>query len=130
MVLREREVSGGANIALIDLVARFAASSGYHVIIDGILRAEIYADMLDGLRRDHDGSAHFYYLHVPYPETLRRHVTRPQAAEFGPEQMSTWYRELDLLPSGIERIIPAASTLNATVRQIMTETGLIPPGSP
>jgi hypothetical protein len=107
VVLREREVAGGANIALIDLVARFAARSGYQVVVEGILRAEFYAGMLDGLRRDHD--SYFYYLHVPFEETVRRHAMRPQAAEFGRTEMALWYRELDLLPGGVERIVPAAS---------------------
>ena len=129
VVLGERDTADGANIALIELVTRFAVRSGYHVIIDGILRADFYAGMLDGLRRDHEGRACFYYLHVPYDETLRRHATRAQAAEFGHEQMSGWYRELDLLPGGIERVIPADSTLDATVRQIMSEAGLAAAGS-
>lgn len=124
VVLREREAAGGAHIGLIDLVARFAARSGYHVIVDGILRAEVYAEMLDRLRRDHEGRAYFYYLHVPFDETMRRHAARPQAAEFGRAEMAAWYRELDLLPGGIEKIIPAASSLAATVCQIMSETGL------
>ncbi len=42
--------------------------------------------------------------------------------------MAAWYRELDLLPGGIERIVPAASSLEATVSQIMSETGLAGPG--
>jgi len=72
VVLREREVAGGANIGLIDMVARFAARSGYDVIVEGILRAEFYADMLDGLRRDHE--SYLYYLHVPFEETMLRHA--------------------------------------------------------
>ncbi len=38
--------------------------------------------------------------------------------------MRTWYRELDLLPGGIEQIIPAYSPLDATVRRVMTDAGL------
>jgi len=58
---------------------------------------------------------------------MRRHAARPQAAEFGRAEMATWYRELDLLPGRIEQVIPAASSLEATVCQIMSETGLIGP---
>jgi hypothetical protein len=35
--------------------------------------------------------------------------------------MSDWYRELDLLPSGIEQVIPAASSLDATALQIIRD---------
>ena len=59
---------------------------------------------------------------------MRRHAGRPQAAEFGRAEMSSWYRERDLLPARIERIIPQTSSLNATIRLIMTDAGW-PPGA-
>lgn len=94
--------------------------------------ADRYAAMLDGLRRDHRGISRFYYLDVPFEETLHRHAARPQAAEFGPDQMADWYRERDLLPGAIEQVIGAASTLDDTVQRIMAETGLAtcPPPMP
>ena len=58
------------------------------------------------------------------PETLRRHATKPQAAEYGEREMRAWYRERDLLPGGLEQIIPAASPLDETVRRIVAESGL------
>jgi predicted kinase len=123
IVLRERDAPGSANIGLIDTVARYALSHGFHVIIDGILAADRYGAMLGALRRDHPGPAHFYYLDVPFEETMRRHATGPQAAEFGRAEMLRWYRERDLLPARIERIVPPASSLNATTRLIMTDAG-------
>jgi hypothetical protein len=53
VVLRERDVPAGANIGLIEMVARYAISHGFHVIIDGILQADRYGPMLDALHRDH-----------------------------------------------------------------------------
>jgi hypothetical protein len=38
--------------------------------------------------------------------------------------MRGWFRERDLLPGGLERVIPAASSLDETVRRIMAESGL------
>ncbi len=123
-VLRERDVPGGANIGLIDTVARYALRNGFHVIIDGILYAAHYASMLDALYRDHQGISRFYYLDVPLAETLRRHATRPQATEFGEADIRSWYRERDLLPSGIEQVIPAASSLAQSIRLVLHEAGL------
>jgi hypothetical protein len=105
-------------------VARYALSHGFHVIIDGILDSRRYAAMLSALRRDQGGASYWYYLDVPLEETLRRHATRPQAAEFGEAQMRTWYRERDLLPGCIEQIIPAASSLEDTVALVMHDAGL------
>jgi hypothetical protein len=123
-VLRERDVPGGANVDLIDLTARFALDRGFHVIVEGILDAGRYGRMLTALIVDHRERARAYYLDVPWAETLRRHATKPQAAEYGEREMRGWYRERDLLPVGLEHVIPAASSLDETVRRIMTECGL------
>jgi hypothetical protein len=56
--------------------------------------------------------------------TLRRHATKPQAAEYGPADMRNWYRDLDLLPSAAEHIVPADMSLDETVHRIMTDAGL------
>ena len=127
IVLRERDVPGGANIGLIATVARYALNHGFHVIIDGILRADAYGAMLGALHRDHRGLSRFYYLDVPFEETMRRHATRPQAAEFGRPEMSCWYRERDLLPGGIEQVISAANSLEDTIRHVMHDAGLTGP---
>lgn len=124
VVLRERDVPAGANIGLIDTVARYALDHGFHVIVDGILHAAHYGAMLGDLCRDHRGVSCLYYLDVSFEETMRRHATRPQAAEFGRAEMQSWYRERDLLPGDIEHAVPAANSLDDTVRQVMRDAGL------
>jgi predicted kinase len=127
VVLREHDTAGGANIGLIDTVVRYALQTGYHVILEGILFAPHYGKMLQELLADHRGSTHPYYLDVPFPETLRRHATRPQATEFSEHQMQSWYQPSDLLPSGVETVIGADSSLEATVDRVLRESGLIRP---
>ncbi|MFH9616361.1 kinase [Streptomyces pratensis] len=124
IVLRERDRPGAANIGLIDLTARYALDAGYHVVVEGILYADHYGDMLARLRADHRGPTHGYYLHVPFDETLGRHATKPIAHEVGEPQLRDWYRELDLLPGGVETVIGADSTLAGTVDRLMLDTGL------
>ncbi|MFJ8627860.1 AAA family ATPase [Kitasatospora sp. NPDC093550] len=127
-VLRERDVPGGANIGLIDLVARHALDHGFHVVVEGILDAERYGGMLARLTADHRGRNHLYYLDVDFDETVRRHATRPQAAEFSRDDMAGWYRAHDLLPHGIEHVISRHSTLDETVQRILIDTALTPTG--
>lgn len=91
IVLREKDRPGGVYVGLIDHVARYCLDHGYHVVLDGIFYADRSEPMLDGLRRDHLGRSCFYYLDVPWAETVRRHATRPQAAEFGVDDMRGWY---------------------------------------
>ncbi|MGW5771402.1 kinase [Streptomyces longwoodensis] len=123
-VLRERDRPGGANIGLIDTVARYALDAGYHVVVEGILDASRYGAMLGRLCADHRGPTHGYYLDVPFEETLLRHATKPDLPGVGEEQLREWYRPLDLLPGLRETVIGADSALADTVERVLRETGL------
>lgn len=124
VVLRERDRPDAVNIGLIDTVARYAIDSGYHVVLEGILYVAHYGRMLQRLADDHRGHTHFYYLDVPFEETLRRHATKPQAAEYGETELREWYRPRDLLPGGVETVLGADSALTDTVERVMFESGL------
>ncbi|MEU9999158.1 AAA family ATPase [Streptomyces sp. NPDC050848] len=124
LVLRERDRPGAANIGLIDLTARYALDAGYHVVVEGILYADHYGDMLARLRADHRGPTHGYYLDVPFEDTVARHATKPIADDVDETQLRDWYRPLDLLPDGLETVIGAHSSLDRTIDHIMRDTGL------
>ncbi|MFI6463233.1 AAA family ATPase [Streptomyces sp. NPDC050538] len=123
-VLRERDIPGGANIGLIDLTVRHALAHGFHTVLEGILYFPHYGEMLAGLLSDHPGRTHCYYLDVPFEETLARHATKPIADEVTEEQLREWYTPLDLLPGGVETVIPATSPLDGTVDRVLHESGL------
>ncbi|MFJ9939720.1 AAA family ATPase [Streptomyces erythrochromogenes] len=127
-VLRERDVPGGANIGLIDTVARYALDAGYHVVVEGILYADRYGDMLAGLLRDHRGVSRCYYLDIPIEETLARHSSKADPdllAQVTELDLRAWYRERDLLPGGVETVVGAGSTLAETVDRVLGDTGLL-----
>lgn len=118
-LLREHEsVQEPIAAELIGLNVRFALAHGYHVVLEGILDRRRYGDMIAGLQRDHDGETHLFYLDVSFEETLRRHTTRPQAADFTADHMRAWYQERDKLGLPGERIIPESSTQAETVALI------------
>ena len=125
-VLQERDRPGGANIGLIDTVARYALDHGFHVVVEGILHRPHYGAMLQQLAGDHRGGSRFFYLDVPFAETLRRHATKPRAHEFGEVQMRAWYRPRDVLPGGLEEVIDADSTLAASVARVLSALGPVP----
>ncbi|MFJ4467458.1 AAA family ATPase [Streptomyces sp. NPDC089424] len=129
IVLREHDRPGAANIGLIDLTTRYALDAGFHVVVEGILYADRYGDMLAQLRADHLGPTHGYYLDVPLGETLARHATKPIADDVDESQLRDWYRTRDLLPGGVETVIGAGSALHETVDRLMIDTGLahLPP---
>jgi hypothetical protein len=121
-VLKERDAPGGAAIELMSLATRFALDHGWNVIVEGIMHAERYRDMLGRLRDDHSGPTAFYYFDVSWGETVRRHATRPQAREFGVDEMRMWYCAADWLHFREERLIPETFTLDETVLHILKES--------
>ncbi|MEU8260743.1 kinase [Micromonospora sp. NPDC048999] len=128
IVLRERDKPGGAAPALIAQTVRFALDHGYHVVLDGIMHADRYRSMLTALRDGHRGRSLFCYLDVSLPETLRRHLTRPQANEFTVEHMSGWYAAHDMLGWPDELVLPETTTLEEAVETIAAAAGLTQTG--
>jgi predicted kinase len=130
IVLRELDVDGGIAPALIAQTVRFALDHGYHVVLDGILARARYGEVLADLCRAHRGRTTVFYLDVPWEETLRRHATRPQAAEFGEAEMRGWFRPRDLLGVADERVIPHDSSLEETVDLVSRELAGAPRAVP
>lgn len=128
VVLKEKDVAGAANIGLIDAIARYSLDHGFHTVVEGILNASRYGDMLARLHRDHRDRSHFFYLDVPFEETVARHATRHQAADFGPEAMARWYRGGDLLAAVPEQVVGPGSTLEGTVLRVLAASGIPTPG--
>jgi hypothetical protein len=93
-------------------------------VVEGILYADRYGDMLARLRADHRGPTRSCRLDVPFGETLARHAGKPIADEVGETQLRDWHRPRDLLPGGVATVVGADSTLHETVDRIMRDTGL------
>lgn len=125
VLLREREQPGAVAPALIEQTARFCLDHGYHVIVEGVLAASRHAEMINRLIQAHRGRSFVFYLDVTWEETLRRHATRPQAAEFSAEDMRGWYLPRDLLGVDGEHVIPEHVTLQRSVAYIGNATGLL-----
>ncbi|MEU0156543.1 kinase [Micromonospora fulviviridis] len=123
IVLRERDKPGGVAPALTAQTARFALDHGYHVVLDGIMHTSRYRSMLTALRDAHRGRSLFCYLDVSLAETLRRHLTRPQAGQFTAEHMSGWYAD-HVLGWPDELVLPEATTFEEAVSVIAAAAGL------
>ena len=67
---------------------------------------------------------HPRYLDIPWEETLRRHATKPQAAEYGADLMREWFKPLDLLPQVTEHRFDETLSLDDMADQVMTRAGL------
>lgn len=124
ILLRERDKPGGLAPTLIAQNVHFCLDHGYHVILEGIMHTARYRSMLTELRDAHRGRTLFVYLDVSLPETLRRHETRPMAAEVPPENLRSWYTQRDVLGWSDELVLPETTTLEQAIERIATAAGL------
>lgn len=102
----EHDRSNGVNIDVIDLTSRAALNAGFDVVIEGMLFAERYADMLAALTRDHHGITRHWYFAATLDVTLDRHQGRPLGATVPAADLREWYRADDLLPDVEQRLVP------------------------
>jgi predicted ABC-type ATPase len=124
ILLWEHDLPGSVNIGLIDSTVRYSLDHGYDVVLEGIMNAGRYGDMLRRLTADHRGTTVHYYFDIPFEETAVRHGTRELAGAFGVEAMREWYRERDLLDGIKQTVIGPESSLDQTVGQILTDLGV------
>lgn len=118
-LLWEKDTPGAVNISMIGTLARHALDAGYSVIVEGIMHEARYGDMLRALVADHRGISAVAYLDVPFDETLRRHASRPQAADFTPELMAQWWVDDDHLRLAGEIVIGPRTTARETVDRLL-----------
>ncbi|MEV8374013.1 AAA family ATPase [Kribbella sp. NPDC056861] len=124
MIFAELDQPDGANIAAIEQLAVLAMSRGFSTVVEGIMPTARYGEMLTRLTSAYAGSAHVFYLDVPFEEASRRHLTRAKASAFSVEEMRTWYHERDLLGQPGERVIDQTSSLRQTIETIAGIAGL------
>ena len=130
IVLRERDRPGGIAPRLIATNVEFSLNHGYHVVLEGILAAARYADVIGDLLVRHRGRTAVFYLDVSLDETLHRHTTRPQVNDFTADEMRSWYQPRDVLGCPGEVVVPESSSLDETVDLIVATSGLIANESP
>lgn len=103
-ILKEKDRSMAVNIRMIESMVEFVWSEGYVVIVEGILDATRYGKMLVRIAEKSD-ECQTWYFNISFEETLRRHETKPDAHEFGAEEMREWYQERDLVEGLSEELI-------------------------
>lgn len=122
-VLWVNDRAGNPAIGLIDLMARYALDRGLSVVIEGILHPERHGEMLRQLARDHVGKTHAYFWEIPFEESLRRHATKPKAAEFGEAEIRGWWYGTALVDGLDETRIGVEHTLDETIQLVNGDCG-------
>ena len=119
------KVKDGANTPALPLLMELLRYGSRHsevTVLEGILRAEWYAPLFEAARREFGGNIFAYYWDIPFAETLRRHATKPNRAEFGEPELRDWWLENDYAPALLERRLGPELSLEETVSMILRET--------
>lgn len=101
-----------------------ALHDGYDVVLEGILSVKSYDKILDELFAEHKGENYMYYFDISFAETIKRHKTKPNAHEFGEEDMKEWYPVAHKSDHELEQIIPESFSPDDTVRFILDSSQL------
>jgi hypothetical protein len=105
------------------MIARECLSRGRVTIVEGILDADHYAEMLERLASAATGGAFFYAFDLSFEQTLARHSTRPESSEFTPEDMRGWYRGRQPLPFTAETTFDVSWSAEAVASHIYRDLG-------
>ena len=111
---------GTTAIGLIDLAVRYALTNGFDVVVEGILNADRYGDMLATLRADHVGITRAYLYDLSFEETVRRHATKGDLG-FGEEEMRSWWHGFQPVPELHEEVIPEDQALAEALRRVLSD---------
>jgi len=109
-MLRVRDRVNNPSIQLVYDLAMYGNKIGFDVIVEGIFVNERYGDMLRKLIDDFSGESYVYYFDIPIEVTIQRHISKPNAHEFGVKELREWWVEKDYLNVPQEKMIRADSS--------------------
>lgn len=124
VVLRRQDEDRVACRRMLRASAMAALESGFHVVLEGILTARHYREMIGDLAAENPGRTYVFYFDVSLQETVRRHQTKPIAGDVAPSLLRDWYSAASPLGLPIETVIPETFTVEQAVRFIQQTSGL------
>lgn len=84
-------------IDLLQNLVIFAHEQCSIAILEGILYTDYYVNLFKLIEEIYTNRIYAYYFDLPFEETLKRHLQKPNANEFGEVEMRRWFRDKDCL---------------------------------
>ena len=117
-MLRAKDGENTPALPLLTALLEYGAAHSETTILEGILRADRYRPLLMRAAELYGESLYAYYFDLPFEETLRRHQTKPNRAEFGEKELRSWWREKDFSDALQEQILPPEKNAEEIVEEI------------
>lgn len=120
-LLWEHDTGQGDTVGLLTAMVRHCLGIGRITVLEGIFGAERYRPMFADLLGGHEGPSLVYYLDVSLSETLRRHAGKPIAGHVSEAEVSSWYREHDVLGVEGETVLGEEVDEDAAVARLLED---------
>lgn len=112
-------------IPLLNHLLEYGATHCHAVILEGILTAEWYSPVFRTAQRLFGDRISAWYFDLPFEETLRRHQTKPNRADFGEADMRRWWREKDYIGFLSEHTLTTDASEAQILEQICADACLL-----
>jgi hypothetical protein len=117
-ILKVPDAKGNASISLLIELIKYGKRNSSIIILEGILRADIYGALFESIVLNYGKSIYAYYYDLSFEETLARHETKTTNADFGEKEMKIWYREKYFVKILNEKVLTKEIYLNEVVELI------------
>lgn len=105
-------------LPLIIQLLKYGRQNSDITILEGILDSEVYESLFEVAVKEYGADIFAFYYDLPFEETLQRHATKPNRAEFGEQDMRRWWKEKDYSNVISEKIITRDMSISDTVDMI------------
>lgn len=105
-------------LPLIMQLLKYGRQNSEITILEGILPVEVYMPLFELDVREYGKDIFAFYYDLPFEETLQRHATKPNRADFGEQDMRRWWKEKDFINIIPEKIITKNLSVSDTIDMI------------
>jgi len=121
-------VYGGADqtsINLLEHLVVFGNQNCKFTILEGILYADDHDYLFKQIEKIFKQNIFAYYFELPFEETLKRHMGKPNCNDFGESEMKRWWREKDYISCIDEEKIYKELNISEIVDKIYNDIKII-----
>ncbi len=108
-------------IPLLMNLVKYGHENNEITILEGILYTGFYKPLFEEIVNLFGDNIFACYYDIPFEETLKRHQTRSNKADFGEADMRDWWIEKDYIGFIAEKAIHENESLEETVEKIYSE---------
>ncbi len=124
-MLWAKDTRDGPAVPLLINLVQYGRWHCDYVILEGILFSETYEALFHCIQSEYAAEdIHAYYYDIPFEETLRRHETKPNRADFGPEAMRDWWKEKDYIGYLPEKTLTQKLALEDAMKLVLEDIGV------